>query len=90
MFSWSSESCSERSGVSAPIFAAAIWSIEVPASMSAPSVFFGRMPLSHAVCTRVWTPPPSLCVSAPLLLRPLSTTMSLRNGSSACSTGVIS
>ena len=48
--------------------------MEVPASMSVPSVFFGRTPLSQAAPMRVWTPPPSLRFSAPLFASPLMTT----------------
>ena len=47
------------SWVSWPIFAAAIWSIEVPPRMSGPSVFLGCTPVRNAEAARTWSPVPS-------------------------------
>ena len=80
------------SGVSAPIAAAAIWSKDVPASMSAPSVFFGSRRRSARRCAPVCARRhPSLWVSAPLLLRPAEHDHLVAEGlERSASTGVIS
>ena len=48
----SRQSSREESGVSEPSARAAIWSIETPARMSGPSVFFGCVPLRNAAEAR--------------------------------------
>ena len=60
----------------------------LPARRSAPSVRFGSTPLSQPPCARVWTPPPSLVLTTPLLLNPLTTTILSRKGSSGFRVGV--
>ena len=78
---------SDRRDVSAPSLSAAYWSIVLPASRSAPSVRFGRTPLSQPPCARVCTPPPSFGLTTPRLLSPLRTTNWSRNGSSGVKVG---
>ena len=42
---------------------AASWSIEIPSSMSPPSVLFAQTPVRNAADARVCAPPPSATVS---------------------------
>ena len=84
----SSESSSEASCVSLPNARAAIWSIDTPARMSAPAVFFGCTPVRNAPAARAWSPAPSPGRASPCLLAsPLSTVRRLRYGSNDSMTG---
>ena len=51
-------SSSDASTVSVPRTRAAIWSIDVPARMSGPSVFFGWTPVRNVAAARTWSPVP--------------------------------
>ena len=83
-------SSSDRIEVSAPRTSAAYWSTVFPARRSAPSVLFGSTPFSQPAWARLCTPPPSLGLTTPRLLRPLTTVSRSRNGARGSRMGVIS
>ena len=76
----------ELSTVSLPSTPAAIWSIDVPARMSGPSVFFGWTPVRNVAAARTWSPVPSPgSGNAGASARPLTTSSLSLNGASGCS-----